>query len=530
MNLPGNANKTEALAKAAVGSAVFAGAATLLGAGRLSWGAPTSEKERDAFYAAGIQPYSVKIGNKWVSYSKLGPLAFPIAMVAAVDDAEKNAKLDESVSEQIIQGLAKYGEFFADQSYLKSIGDLLNSGQKGGIGKVLANYPQQLIPYRAALGWVARLTDDIQRDPNAVKGGLIEQQLAQTFAQIPGLSRTVPARTDAEGTPLKVQNQVFNAFSPLKVTTENPAEKANYDTISETNRQNRRADQEVEALKGRQSIDPQELLDKVKAYDGGNSGSVSSIPDDVDKSIKTLSNGKFAYRDSSGTVTTYPTKDKAAKAVAVDKIRSGDADKLEVGNYTYVKADNEQGYKQYDLSNISGQLSYAKDRVGNGEESRVEVGGKVVVSDDNSDNGYRVVDVTKERESAKQKQEDVDIAQAKADRDYSTWESLQKNRYESLSQKLDTLDPELDAADIVDTKKKIAALLDEVRKYRGYGGSFSKPKKPRAAKRVSASAFGGSAPKIPGIPAVPRAARAPRLAAIPLPKARVSASYLASLR
>jgi len=81
--LPGAANKTEQLAKSMVGSSVLLGASWLAMNGRTTWATPTSPKEKEAFYASGRQPYSIKIGDNWVSYSKLGPLAYPIAMASS---------------------------------------------------------------------------------------------------------------------------------------------------------------------------------------------------------------------------------------------------------------------------------------------------------------------------------------------------------------------------------------------------------------------------------------------------------------
>lgn len=84
VTLPGAKDKTEQLSKALVGSTVFAGAAWLSQIGDSTWSAPTSEKQKEDFYASGRQPYSIKIGDQWVSYSRLGPLAYPIAMAAAI--------------------------------------------------------------------------------------------------------------------------------------------------------------------------------------------------------------------------------------------------------------------------------------------------------------------------------------------------------------------------------------------------------------------------------------------------------------
>jgi hypothetical protein len=219
--LVGATNKMEQLSKIIIGTSAAAGAATLLGQDRLTWAAPTNAKQRAEFDAAGRQAYSVKIGNKWISYSKLHPaLAFNFALIAAVDDAQKNKGLGDSEVNQILSAVAKWGNFFADQSYLKNIGDFVaaTKGDAGGYSKLVSNYPQQLIPFRALSSWLERLTDPSQRkaDPN---GTFLEKQVQQVMLQIPGIAQKLPAKTGPFGAPIPNQNRIINAFSPNKVNT-----------------------------------------------------------------------------------------------------------------------------------------------------------------------------------------------------------------------------------------------------------------------------------------------------------------------
>ena len=221
--IPGAANKTEQISKAIIGSTVFAGAGMMLESGRLTWAEPVNEKQKNAFRAAGMQPYSVKIGNKWYSYQKLAPgIAFPLALIAAIDDTQKNRKLGDDTVDQILTAVAKYGQFLSDQSYAKNVGDLLVAAKGGesGIARLISNYPQQMVPYRAALGWIARLTDDTQRkvDP---EGNFVEKQVQSLMMNIPGLSDNVPARQDQFGKDIKSPDNIINAFLPIRVSTEN---------------------------------------------------------------------------------------------------------------------------------------------------------------------------------------------------------------------------------------------------------------------------------------------------------------------
>lgn len=220
--LPGAENKITQLSKAMIGSSVFAGAATLLTSGRLSWAEPVNAEQKAQFRADGKLPYSIKVGNKWLSYQKLPPpMAFPFAMVAAIDDTLKNKKIDDNTVDMVLTSVAKYGQFLSDQSYMKSIGDLLTAfkGGESSIEQLVSNYPQQLIPYRALSGWLARLTDQTQRKIDN-KASFIDKQVQLLMMNIPGLSQQVPARLSPTGEPIKQPDPLINAISPVKVSTE----------------------------------------------------------------------------------------------------------------------------------------------------------------------------------------------------------------------------------------------------------------------------------------------------------------------
>lgn len=228
--IPGASNKVEQLSKAILGTSVGIATATLVAGDRMTWAEPTDPTKKAQFRAAGMQPYAIKIGDNWVSYSKMHPaIAFNLALVAAVRDAEKNKLLDDSQVQTVLNGVAKWVNFYADMSYVKNIGDAV-SGINGDLTagtRQASNYVQQLVPYRALMGWVARIVDPYQRkvDPD---GSILSKQLQQLETQIPGLSMTVPAMKDSKGNPVENQNRFVNAFSPIKITTENPEAKKIY--------------------------------------------------------------------------------------------------------------------------------------------------------------------------------------------------------------------------------------------------------------------------------------------------------------
>ena len=72
-------------------------------------------------------------------------MSFNLALVAVVDDAMSKKSITEDDASAIMDGVAKWGNFFADQSYVKNIGDALAAvkGDYEAVTRFIGNYPQQ---------------------------------------------------------------------------------------------------------------------------------------------------------------------------------------------------------------------------------------------------------------------------------------------------------------------------------------------------------------------------------------------------
>ena len=229
--LPGAANKVEQLSKAIIGTTVFSGAYGLLNAAPFTWSEPTDPNGRAQFYSAGMQPYSIKLGNKWVSYSKLGPLSYPMAMAAALRYAEKSNP-DANVLENVSQALGGTLTFFGDQSYVKELGDLMEELRsdrpdklKRFIESEAGNVAEQLTPYRSFLGWLTRTIDPVYR-----KAENIPEKI---MAGIPGLSTKVSPYYNVEtGEVSKRPSPLLNAVSPLRVGEARPGKADIYEQLN----------------------------------------------------------------------------------------------------------------------------------------------------------------------------------------------------------------------------------------------------------------------------------------------------------
>lgn len=212
-------NKTEQFSKALLGSAVFAGAGYLALNDRLTYAAPRDPEQKKLFYASGKQPYSVKVGDKWVSFSKIGPLAYPLALAGAIKYSfeDNPSAITDDTFEKTTKALTGAVGFFADQSYMQGIGNMIKAleGQEGfNFSKIAGNVATQYVPLASLQRWVNNIIDPIYRKPKTFVDNIKSSVIGQTG--------DMGYYEDPLGEPSKRQFPLQNAFSPVGITQENP--------------------------------------------------------------------------------------------------------------------------------------------------------------------------------------------------------------------------------------------------------------------------------------------------------------------
>lgn len=242
INMIGNTDKTAQASKIVMGSAVTLTGAMLALDNKITFSEPANQDDKNAARQAGIQPYSIKIGDRWYQYSKMHPLVgFQLGMVAALTDAWKQKKINENTGAVIAQGLFQSLQYTADQTYFKNIGDFVGTmkGDVEGLSKLVSNYPSQFVPYRATASWINRIIDEYQRQPDR-DASFFVQAFQQFASQVPGLAQSfVPPRTDRMGNPVANKDRFVNALSPVKTTKEDPALGKQYNEVMEIKKMKR---------------------------------------------------------------------------------------------------------------------------------------------------------------------------------------------------------------------------------------------------------------------------------------------------
>ena len=177
------------IAKSGLGSTAFVGLGyALSSAGLLTGGYPDDQKERDRWKAEGIEPNSVKIGDKYVSLNYLGPAAILMGMGAGVQKRQEKGQDPFTIT---VGSIGDTFNSFLDQSYVQGLNSAINAAKDSQrYGESYANsLARGLVPN--ILRQTAVATDDKQRQ--------VDNPLEAITSGIPGLSKTLDAKVDVYG-------------------------------------------------------------------------------------------------------------------------------------------------------------------------------------------------------------------------------------------------------------------------------------------------------------------------------------------
>ena len=206
----------------AIGSSIMGMATIAAMAGNMTGDYPYTKEDRDAWQMAGIQPYSFKFGNTYVSYKNLEPFNTVLAMAANV--VQNGDILGETYIDNFMKKLVfMTAAVVVDKSMLSGVEDLatLMSGDTSGqnYARVAARFARSHLPYAGLSGQLGTIIDANKKEA---------QQLHELFVKRDAFTKsTLPPKydilsKDRTGKPLVHDAQhpllrLFNAVSPLPV-------------------------------------------------------------------------------------------------------------------------------------------------------------------------------------------------------------------------------------------------------------------------------------------------------------------------
>lgn len=208
----GGARRDLALARAMVGTGVGLLVAELAANGYITGAGPADPGAKALMRADGWQPYSIKIGDKYVSYQRLDPFATTLGVAAGLVDLQEHMT-DKQQDRATTLLVASIMQSMASKTWLSGIGDLIEAindptRYAGGFLRRLAG--SAVVP--AGVAQIARTVDPTLREA--------EDVLDAVKARVPGLSKSLPAKRDVWGKPITGEGGVGpDIFSPVWIST-----------------------------------------------------------------------------------------------------------------------------------------------------------------------------------------------------------------------------------------------------------------------------------------------------------------------
>jgi len=210
---------------------------------RLSGGGPQNVNEMKQLMDTGWRRYSIRIGDKWIPYTYLGPLAGILAAAGSINDAIKYNRKGEQVTKVVANGLIGFSRNLMTTSFLQGIADLFDV--LSGKGKTPEDYLRDLVvglvpipamwtqttqaldgksydikTYTEAIQWKLGITKNLTPRLNAlgeeIRADLIygitpakERKELQAKFQARGLKVNVPAKTTKLGDRKMTRKELF---------------------------------------------------------------------------------------------------------------------------------------------------------------------------------------------------------------------------------------------------------------------------------------------------------------------------------
>jgi len=205
-----------------LGTAISMISADMAMNGQISGGGPLEPGQREALLRTGWQPYSVKVGDRWVQYNRLDPLGITIGLAA--DMAEITANTDwaelgaEEHGEAIALAVGSIGQVSMSKTYMTGMSDFfefMSDPQRYGEGYLTRNVAAFAVPNIGPA--IRRVEDPVMRSTT--------DMMDEIKNRVPGLSKSLPPRLDLWGRPISYQSglgKAYDAVSPIYSRVEDP--------------------------------------------------------------------------------------------------------------------------------------------------------------------------------------------------------------------------------------------------------------------------------------------------------------------
>jgi hypothetical protein len=210
----GGIKRELALAKMGMGGLIFGSAAGLAMGGYITGGGPKDPTLRAMKRATGWQPYSVKVGDSYVSFSRLDPIGFVFGIGA--DFVEKAGELDDmNLGNLGAAAVVAMQDTFLDKTYMQGLMNAFKLVEGGTWSGKAEQFTERLAGSVVPAG-LAQFTKQLDPTLKEVNGAA-----DAIFARLPGFSQDIPPRRNLWGEPIMLEGGVGpDLVSPFYTSTQ----------------------------------------------------------------------------------------------------------------------------------------------------------------------------------------------------------------------------------------------------------------------------------------------------------------------
>ena len=205
----GGERRAAAVGKWTMGTAIYAGAMGLVASGNVTGKGPSDPLLRKEWMAAGNQPYSVKVGDSWVSYRRGDPISTSLGLVADVMHA--SGELEQTGHDQLAYAvIASIMSNVTSKTYMQGVSDFFDA-MSAGKGQKVKSLLQSM-----AGSFVPNALNQVNPDDGSRQ---VRGMMDEIYSRLPGLSDTVEPRRNIFGEkvmkPPMWANRALNPFTVM---------------------------------------------------------------------------------------------------------------------------------------------------------------------------------------------------------------------------------------------------------------------------------------------------------------------------
>jgi hypothetical protein len=218
----GGARADLALARMSTGTVIMLVAMDYADSGLISGAGPKDDDKgtREALTRQGWQPYSVKVGDRWVSYNRADPFGMTVGFAASINEAVKKGEVDENDvdewQEVTAMAINAVSQVVISKTYLEGISNFVemmtNPGRR--TEKYVNDLFASFLPATSANAFVKNMVDPVQREAGS--------PMEAVQARIAGLSDNLPPRRDLWGKEISGESGLGRLYDGLTPAASKP--------------------------------------------------------------------------------------------------------------------------------------------------------------------------------------------------------------------------------------------------------------------------------------------------------------------